>query len=1512
MRADSASFAVANAAAEKSPRFVVGILFDVGSLYFTSHGDISGVPGTVFNGVLEGNSALSQRLAPEQGRAEIGSLDFNVVDISGALTSALRAKLVDLEGLRGRTVKLWHGFEGLAFSGLQLFQTQEITSVDVDGSVYRFICQDITRQQRKEIFAPRSTTLRLSCTNTDSTIYVADPSEFVPIYHGAAYTDAPNLTVGYFKIEDEIVRYTGKTSDAFTGCTRGALGTTAKAHAVDTNTSLERRAKIDEVIFLEGPAVEIAYAINTGVIYGTAYTLPDHWHLGIATASLRTADWTDIGADLWDPTDRTKGVQLSFLRPKKQDGKSFIETQLMLLLGCCSPVYSDGTLGLKRTEAIIAGAAPVATLTTANVVRVGAMAYDMKAMRNRFRIQWSWDGDAYRRESEWRDENSSAVHQESEWMELAFTGLVGRRHTDVTIRQRLSQLADRFSAPPWRLSLTVLGGLNRIEVGDVVRVAIQNLKDFAGSSVDIDRSFEVQQVSVNYETGDVELELFGSTSKQTETPLELSGVPALPDAYYTQVGTALSSVMTIDGSGVVSGGPYTLTGGTDLNDSGSIWYHAGDLTIPDSVTVNIANNVRLRVRGFLQVNGEIDGVGAGPLSGVADSNNPTVFPDGSPGFVGNSRGRDGMDIGQESGNPKMLTIPAKMVAARYPVFPYHAIEVAGSQIVGLPNYLHGTGGAPGGKVTYQGSTQRAAGGTGGNGGAGLMIECRGLGFGVSGEINLSGTDGQAGTRWDTEGKGWNPGAGGGGGPGSLMVILDGSTVTLPDFAGKFFAVCGAVPTAAPYDGKLKYLEQPGEQRYSLEDRNYAGFDDPAVISGADLSDACLRVQYVPYPIAPEDITDDPPPPPTDLSATAGPGYILLRFTPPEVPNVTTEIWSSPDSSLGNATLAGEASGTQFYHALLDSAQRFYFFRTKKVIDENSVTYSGFVPDAPSTVTSIPQGVVSEDTPEGDDFLERFEYASQSAVLDAYDSVYGSGSITIVSGAGSFGGKVLQVAGGSRAFISRTNIPIDPSGLYRMTARVRQTVTPTNGTNDRTWIGFRGVAADGSTTVLTPGGLDHYVTAASLDLGGVATGTWSTVSGYFTGSTGTTLSPAPSVDNPSRVASGVVYIRPIIWANYLDGDGTQQFDYVQIEKLIAGRWVDILGDGKPSDYADNTFDEMPRVNGVFLDNFEHQAFDRHYSHPVPGFSEEDVEISYPASGINSGRVLRISGQALRHFNQLIPFDPDAVYKLTIRVRQIAYGSAGSTPIIIGYAGVAADGVTYINRVGDNSYGTQHEQLNFFGTNYFTLGDWNVFSAWFGGHGTPVAGTRSPDDPMALYPGVAYFKPVLEFNRNSTSGGIMEVDFIRIDRMIEPWAIVPGSALLIYQASTSSVDVYNSGSTSTQAVSVSVPSQSGETEQVVTVVGNVDHNAASGSQGSTYALIVDSFTSSQGYGTEDTIARNQSTALLRTVQSFVLERKYTVPANTEKTYSLSALGMGVSAPGSSCLLKAVTMTVKVHRA
>lgn len=1373
MRYLNPQFATADGAADKRARFVVMIEFDVGSIYFTSHDDIAGVPGIVVQGVLQDISATSQRIVPDEGRSEIGSMSFSLVDRSSAVTNEFRAKLASSRGLRSKTVRLYRGFEGFAWSEFSLFQTQSIRSAEYDFGAYKIECSDITREQRKEIFAPKVTTLRLSCTDTDTTISVYDTSEFLAVLHGAAWADGPSGEFIYFKIQDEIIRapLSGKTPDSFTNCARGALNTRPKAHAVDEAVAADQRTKVEEVVYLEGPCAQMAYAILTGVIHGQAGTLPAHWHLGIDPSMVVLSDFLGIGVDLWDTSNPARGFVLRFAQEKAQDGKAFLEKLVYTPMGCFSPVYADGRLGLRRMAALTSDAAAILTLTEDHVVGHSGLTYDMPSLINDFQVDWSYDGKEPRRRSKFVDRASALIHGTATLKKLEWRGVYGAKATDVTIWQRLFAYRDRYSAPPLRLQVQLLSSLSGLEVGDVVRVKVANLRDFAGTGPSIDRSFEVQRLSINHTTGDLDVDLFGSTARPSTTPpADITAYP-LPDVFYDSLGTALSSVsgVTIT-DGVMTAAPVTpLAGNANVNAAGAIYYYLGDLTIQNGVTLKIADNVQLRVMGYLTINGVIDGNYAG-LAGVSDSGGVSPYLLGNAGFIGNSRGLDGLRVTEMGGNPQLESQPIPTTKGRFDAFPFLTLEISGNSILGIPSDLRGTGGGPGGKMIYQ-SSLRKIGGPGGNGGAGLVIISRGGTFGGSGQITLNGADTASPTSHLEQGKNFYPGTGGAGGPGSLLWLMDtGPAIAAPDMTGKFYGVTGSV--ALPYDSPefpIFFMPSRSHQRRSRGEQPYAGYLGPEIISGLDLSNAAHRIQYIPPTVVFRDDVNDPPPPLVNMTVVPGPGYNLITVVPPDVPGVTVELYESIDGNPINAVFLQELTGTQFYHALLNQQLRYYHAFVKLVIDANTELLSEVYPKPPATKFGYAGPAIAQDLPEQADFLETFEHQD---MLGRYDSVAGSGAISYPT-AGSNGGRVLQVSGGSRVFIHRENIPLDPQGFFRMTARLRLTVAPTLSNADGVYIGFRGIAADGVTPVYASGGQDHYPCAANLDTGSATLGTWIVVTGYFMGAQGTVISPAPDINSPSRVAPDIAYIRPLISANYLNGDGVQQFDYLRIERLVAGRWQDIAGDGKPGDYADNTASHAPDVTGGFFESWEHGDWQRYYNNRAnaPGLA-----VSYPNDGQNGGRVIQAAGgQLWLAWKENVPFDPTVLYRITAGIRRRAPSSvAGRERVYVGVEGVAADGVTLINMLGINDSSSQHYMgASNFDLSTVTLDEWTEVSGYFKGHGTPITPAPDIDNPSPLYPGVASFRPLVILNY-SDGDGTQECDYLRVERLLgSRWVDVGGA-------------------------------------------------------------------------------------------------------------------------------------------
>jgi hypothetical protein len=806
-------------------------------------------------------------------------------------------------------------------------------------------------------------------------IPVYDSSKFLLIAHDSTYSDAPNSTVGYLRIEDEVIRYTSKTLDSYIGCVRGALNTKAVAHAVDATTSADRRTKVEEFIYLEGPGPKLALAVLTGKIYGTASTIPSHWNLGIPDEYIRESDFTGVGPDLWNPADDTAAQVFRFDGLKAQDGKRFLERQIFLPLGCYSPVYADGAIGLRRMTAVISDASPVVTLTKRELISLSDLEHEYTLIHNDFRVNWAWNAltESYERSTGFFDTYSISAHGKAPLETYDFLGLHSQRTTDSTIAVRLDSIRDRYSEPPQTVSATVFGSLNRLEVGDIVRIQVPEdvLRDFAGPEGDYNRSFEVQQRTYDWSTGNVSLDLFGSSARPGSIPTtpdtDLNG---LDDAWYTSVGTSLNSVATI------TTGTYTITGASTMTSNAAVFYWGGDLTIPNGCNLTITGNVQLRIKGFLTLNGTINGTGGGK-SGVSDPGTTPWYStfSGNSGFIGSSRGWDGIRaLSRLSRTPHQLcnTIPAQFTRGQYDTFPFLSLQVVTGSLIGLPQDMRGTGGAPGGRiVTFSESPSDpppilANGGTGAAGGAGLAIICRGMSFGVSSLITLNGVSTTSGSLVMSYDVPMYAAAGGAGGPGALLILLDGNYISVPVITGKFIATTGSITQSGnPMKAREATLIASGfANNPDVTKPPHSGYPDPsligpwvadssipnAVMSALDMSNAAHRIQYIPIPQDAENDDDPRPSAPTNVRAANGYQANIITWTSPDLDSFDViEVFASIDNDRTNAVKSGETRASSFTHDLPLGGLRYYWVRAKiNPVSGRPPVFSEWAPISPTT------------------------------------------------------------------------------------------------------------------------------------------------------------------------------------------------------------------------------------------------------------------------------------------------------------------------------------------------------------------------------------------------------------------------------------------------------------------------------------------------------------------------------------------------------------------------------------
>lgn len=1200
MRDDSQEYASFSEAQTKEPRFVIKLEYTTSSPHFTSKANIANVPGVPVQGVVKNLSAVSQQLFPEDGRTTIGGFTFDLIDLSSAVTDELRTQLsTNDEGPRFNTVEVFKGFsDDFNDPEWRLINTYILDNLSETTGGYQVRCTDITRELNDTIFDQKKTTLRLNISATATTIPVADTTDFQTVFHGTSYSDAPSSTVGYVTIEEsgEIIRYTGTVASPaqLTGCTRGVFGTTAKAITIDAQTAQDQRPEITEFIYLELPAPMLMYAIETGIILGTSspvLTLPSHWHRNLATKFVRLTDFQNIGEDLFVTTDETLGLVSRFTHLEKQNGKAFVETELHPMMGTFSPIYSTGEIGLQRMNRILADAAFDVQLDHTNITRLGTLKHDQTGVVNRFRIDWNWNGDKFTRSNAFVDNDSIVTHGATKIKTLKLKGLHGARHTVPVLRQIIDMFRDRFSGPPQLLQVTVLPSLDVLEVGDVVRVVSAAVRDYAGTAT-LNRSFEVQQRSEDLVTGQVKLTLFASSQeKDDQSPTSVD--PALQNNFYDQEGIDLDSLANI--SGGVTTGDVTLVGGADMNASASVWYHLGALTISVGDTLFIQGNVQLRIRGFFTVNGTIDGIGQGEpgttdLSTIGVNVVTTVAP---VGYIGRTLSGYGVARARSSTTNFIGYVSWSGSGLRgRSSWPQLVLQVTstGSPLVetieGIPTDFRGGGGSHGAPIVdaipLDSPTAEILGGPGASGGGGLLVVCRGMGFGVSAAITLTAANATSPASATFNGVTWFPGSGAGGGPGAFLILLDGNALTVPDLSGVFVSASGLTPsqgTVAVQDGSQLTWDGP---------EPLSGLDQAQRHSGVDYSNSAARIQYVPQETTAVADADLKLSPPTALTARSTPPGVQLGWVDPDTEDFShVEIFRSLDNDRTNSVLIDTAQPAEQQWVDVNvtaDRQYFYWIRARDVDNRTSDFENGGASPVTTTLAFVTFIAVLP-TPV---FFESFDnYEDTAAFEQTWENIFNTDSAVTfpeVAAEAEFGGRVFQGAANADSppdsqswYSSRRLIPYDPKELYKITIRARQTVA--GGTSDNVFFGVEGVNEDGITLIAADGGASHgnqhYIAANQWDMGQLSLNTWKNFVGFVTGHTGVTANARTAINSLDRddhfrsaaMRTGVKYMRALFVGNWNRGNGTIQISFVKIEivpKFVAQQLLDPTFDLREDD------------------------------------------------------------------------------------------------------------------------------------------------------------------------------------------------------------------------------------------------------------------------------------------------------------------------------------------------------------
>ncbi|HEY9705638.1 MAG TPA: hypothetical protein V6C58_24580 [Allocoleopsis sp.] len=177
------------------------------------------------------NTITQQLLIDQGGTSSATSFDVVLIDKNQRLTEIISPGFV-IEDILGRKAKLYMAFEGgghprdsiLFFNGI-------VAGVKAGAGNIRINLASPEKLKNLDIFPKVTTTLSAGINNSVTTIPVVSTEGF------SLPADAGTLRT-YLQIGDEIIEYTGKTVNSFTGCVRGARGTTATTHNINDNVEI--------------------------------------------------------------------------------------------------------------------------------------------------------------------------------------------------------------------------------------------------------------------------------------------------------------------------------------------------------------------------------------------------------------------------------------------------------------------------------------------------------------------------------------------------------------------------------------------------------------------------------------------------------------------------------------------------------------------------------------------------------------------------------------------------------------------------------------------------------------------------------------------------------------------------------------------------------------------------------------------------------------------------------------------------------------------------------------------------------------------------------------------------------------------------------------------------------------------------------------------------------------------------------------------------------------------------